>query len=111
MTHFITGAGTGGGRAYRAEETGISAEHVELTRLPAEHGILGLIALIIMLGYPVWIFFRVKNSMTRFTLVLFTAYGVLTMTHNAMRLAMPSFIYGLGFVWIVLSSKRAEELR
>ena len=105
LTHFITGAGIGGGRAYRAQNTGISAAHVELSRLPAEHGILGLLALLILLFYPVWTFFKVKNTMTRFTLTLFTAYAVLTMTHNAIRLAMPSFLYGAGFVWIILSQK------
>ena len=109
----ITGAGIGGGRIYRAQNTGISAAHVELSRLPAEHGILGLLALSILLFYPVWTFFRVRNTLTRFTLAVFTAYAVLTMTHNAIRLALPSFLYGAGFVWVLLSAetKRREDER
>ena len=101
----ITGAGIGGGRIYRAQNTGISAAHVELSRLPAEHGILGLLALLILLFYPVFTFFRIGNLQSRFFLALFIAYGVLTMSHNAIRLAMPSFIYGLGYVMIYLESK------
>ena len=108
LDDFITGAGIGGGRAKREQSTGISAAHVELSRLPAEHGILGLIALLIMLFYPVWTFFKVQNTLTRFTLALFTAYAVLTMTHNAMRLAMPSFLYGAGFIWIMLQSRSTK---
>ncbi|WP_294950902.1 O-antigen ligase family protein [Sulfurovum sp.] len=108
LDHSITGAGIGGGRVYRAEDTGISAAHVELSRLPAEHGILGLFALAIMLLFPVWMFFRSKNAITRFTLVVFTGYGVLTMTHNAMRLALPSFLYGAGFIWILIENKHMK---
>jgi len=106
LQNWITGTGIGGARVYRKEATGISAAHVELSRLPAEHGILGLMALIIMFLAPIWYFFRSKNAATRFALTVFAAYGILTMTHNAMRLAMPSFLYGMGFVWIVIEHRR-----
>ena len=108
LQNSFTGVGIGGARKYRAEETGISAAHVELSRLPAEHGILGFLALLIILFYPVFMFFRVRNAFTRFTITVFTAYAVLTMTHNAMRLALPSFLYGAGFIWIILQNRSAK---
>jgi len=94
----FTGAGVGGGRIFRERSTDISATHVEQTRILAEHGVLGIFVLMIMFFYPIWIFFKVRNALTRFTLTVFAAYAVLTMTHNALRLAMPSFLYGVAFI-------------
>ncbi len=106
--NLFTGAGIGGGRAYRAQNTGISAAHVEFSRMLAEHGILGLFALAILLFYPVFMFFKIKNTFSRFTMVVFVLYGLLTMSHNALRLAMPSFLYGLGFVMILVENKSSR---
>ena len=108
--NLFTGAGIGGGRAYREQNTGISAAHVEFSRMLAEHGILGLFALIILLFYPVFMFFKIKNTFSRFTMVVFVLYGLLTMSHNALRLAMPSFLYGLGFI-VILVENRSLGLR
>jgi len=104
--HIFTGAGIGGGRKLREEKTGISAAHVEFSRMLAEHGILGLFALILMFLYPVYRFFKVSDVLTRFSLSVFILYGLLTMSHNALRLAMPSFMYGFGFILIVWQLKQ-----
>ncbi len=103
--NLFTGAGIGGGRAYRKQNTGISAAHVEFSRMLAEHGILGLFALIILLFYPAFMFFKIKNTFSRFTMVVFVLYGLLTMSHNALRLAMPSFLYGLGFIMFLVENQ------
>lgn len=107
----VIGTGIGGGRAYRAEQTGISAAHVEFSRMLAEHGILGLLALLIIFFYPIYLFFRTKDLVTRFTLVAFTGYGLLTMSHNALRLALPSFMYGAGFIAVLWRYKKTRGVR
>ena len=104
--NMFTGAGIGGGRALREQTTGISAAHVEFSRMLAEHGILGLFSLMIMFLYPLYRFFKIDDVLTRFTLIIFTGYGLLTMSHNALRLAMPSFMYGFGFIIIVWQLKQ-----
>lgn len=103
--NILTGVGIGGGRAYREAETGISAAHVEFSRMLAEHGILGLLALVLMFAFPAYLFFTTKHVLNRFLLVAFTGYGLLTMSHNALRLALPSFLYGMGFIVILVQQQ------
>jgi len=103
--HVFTGTGIGGGRELREYTTGISAAHVEFSRMLAEHGALGLFALIILFLYPVYRFFIVDDILTKFSLVIFVSYGLLTMSHNALRLAMPSFLYGLGLICLISVSQ------
>lgn len=70
--------------------------HSEISRLLAEHGLFGLIILVILVSSP---FNHIKYIdpvikplyFGLFTLVIFT------MLHSAMRIAMPGFLYGLIF--------------
>jgi O-antigen ligase len=96
--NMLIGAGIGGGRIYREEKTGISAAHVEYSRILAEHGLLGILILLIIFLYPLYHFIKVSDVVTRFTFLVFISYALLTMSHNALRLALPSFFYGFGFI-------------
>ncbi len=96
--NWETGVGVGGSATFREQNIGFGATHVEFSRLLADHGILGAIALLIMFGFPIGIFFKNGDARSRMILVGFVSLSLLTMSHNAMRLAMPGFFYGLGFI-------------
>lgn len=101
--HPITGIGVGKGKEYREEQLGIGiASHNELSRLLAEHGILGLIALCILIFVPLTFWFKFKNN---YYFLAFVAFWFMTINHSAMRIALPAFVYGLALLYIVDEKK------
>jgi len=103
LDNFETGVGPGQSMIYRAKYLGgeMYAAHVEYSRMLSEHGILGLLALILMFTIPIFRFFKVKDFDTRFIFLVFLTFAFLTMSHNAMRVAVPGFFYGLSFIILV----------
>jgi hypothetical protein len=98
----ILGVGPGGGMAAREKIGGVLiADHTEQSRMLAEHGMYGLMALIILMVAPYKAFRRAPNIETSLVVVACTLFCFLTMTHAAMRMGTPSFLYGLGFVLIL----------
>ena len=97
--NFFSGVGPGHATELR-QKYGygkIVAAHVEYSRMLAEHGMFGLISLIILLILPFSIFSNSKLARCKFIILLFASLAMITMTHSAMRIAMPSFIFGLIF--------------
>lgn len=76
------------------------ASHTEMTRLIADHGIYGFLALLLLIITPIRRFFKV-SSITKVVLVVCVGLALINMTHAAMRVAILAFVYGLGFVKIV----------
>ena len=68
--------------------------HTEYSRMLAEHGILGLFSLLMLIGISVTHLFTSCSKSSKFIKILFGVLAILTLSHSAMRLAMPSFIYG-----------------
>ncbi len=92
------GIGVGKGTDYRTEKYGfVYASHDEITRLLAEHGIFGIIALLILIATP--LFYYMGNKQNIF-LFCFLIYFLLTINHSAMRTASPSFVYALALLKI-----------
>jgi hypothetical protein len=92
----ILGIGVGKNKEYRLQKTGIeAASHNEITRMLAEHGSLGLLALIILFWVPLFLYFI--NPQNVLALSFFVFWG-LTINHAAMRLAAPAFIYALSLL-------------
>jgi O-antigen ligase len=92
----ILGIGVGKNKEYRLEATGIdAASHNEITRMLAEHGMFGLIGLIILLVTPMVLYLNNKQNIFVFSFVVF---WILTINHAAMRLAAPAFIYALSLL-------------
>jgi len=95
------GIGVGNGK-YKRMETNLkttAAAHNEISRLLEEQGILGFIALLILLFKPlVNIYFGTMYQ--RSFLISFYVFWFLTINHSAMRLAFPGFIYGLSLIKI-----------
>lgn len=108
----LTGIGIGKIREYREEVTGVTAPtHNELSRLLSEHGLPGLIALIILLLSPLiyWLVYR-----PNIYFFAFYFFWLLTISHSSMRLAAPGFIYGLCLLYIInekntLHRKQAQQ--
>ncbi|HEY7784176.1 MAG TPA: O-antigen ligase family protein [Pyrinomonadaceae bacterium] len=90
-------------------ETGWKAAHTEFTRLVAEHGVLGLFALLFLL-FAGWR--RLKTTPRtedKAMIAGMLGWSMLFMADKAMRLAAPSFMCGLSFA--TLTSEEDEQPR
>ncbi|WP_240472244.1 O-antigen ligase family protein [Mangrovimonas xylaniphaga] len=92
--------GIGSSRAkdmrYEIEGQGVTS-HSEFSRTLAEHGILGVIILLILLFKPLDVRFTNRQNYYFFA---FLAFWFLTINHMSMRIAMPAFIYALALLHV-----------
>lgn len=93
--HPIFGAGVGMSRF--AHRSGLTA-HTEQTRLLAEHGAFGIIALITVLAMAATRFLQTNSLMMRAFVTSMLFWVLLYMAANGMRIAAPSFVFGLAFL-------------
>lgn len=92
----IFGAGVGKGVEVRKAMTGDGTlSHDEITRMLAEHGSLGILALLILFFTPLALY--VENKFNMF-LLCFVTFWLLTINHAAMRTAAPAFVYSLSLL-------------
>ena len=100
----IFGVGVGKGAEIRKDETGVTVlSHDEITRMLAEHGTLGIVALLILFFTPLVLYLENKFNMF---LLCFVAFWFLTINHAAMRTAAPAFVYSLSLLNVQLGSPR-----
>ena len=64
----------------------------------AEHGILGLFSLLILIGVLIKQLITPGSINSKFIKILFGFLALLTLSHSAMRLAMPAFCFALMFL-------------
>ncbi len=98
LEHPFFGVGVAKGSEIRSEQMGLNelfASHDEVTRMLAEHGSLGILALLILVFTPVLLFIDNKQHIYMFSFLLF---WFLTINHAAMRTASPAFIYALSLL-------------
>ena len=99
MRQPIFGVGVAMGAKLRGDEDGRAVlSHNELTRMLAEHGSLGILAMVILLFTPLILYLDNGNNLYIFC---FLAFWLLTINHAAMRLAVPGFIYALALLKVV----------
>jgi hypothetical protein len=99
----IFGVGVGKGVEVRRAETGDpTLSHDEITRMLAEHGTLGIFALLILFFTPLFLYLENKFNMF---LLCFLAFWFLTINHAAMRTAAPAFVYSLSLLNIYFDKK------
>ncbi len=109
MENPFFGVGVGGGKFYRIEELEIrAASHNEMGRLIGEHGLVGIVALLILLVVPIRHMFK-QPYLARAFLGSFLIFWFLTINHSAMRIAFPGFIYGLSVAVIVFKDNEEED--
>jgi hypothetical protein len=80
----------------RLEEEGKTiASHNEVSRLFSEHGIFGVIILVLLIVTP--LVYRTKHR-GNLLFYSFLIFWFATINHSAMRVAAPAFIYGLALL-------------
>ncbi len=100
----IFGVGVGKGVEVRKLDTPDAAlSHDEITRMLAEHGSLGVLALLILFFTPLVLYLDNKFNMF---LLCFVVFWLLTINHAAMRTAAPAFVYSLSLLNVQLGSPR-----
>jgi hypothetical protein len=103
----VLGVGVGKGKELRAEQgLEATASHNEISRLLAEHGSFGILALLILLIAPLVMRFTDRSNVYVYA---FVAFWFLTINHSAMRIAMPAFIYGLALLQIIPNEETSPE--
>ena len=103
----IFGIGIGKNKEYKFQRTGvIAATHNEISRLVAEHGAFGIFAMIILILTP--LSFRLENRSNLY-FYSFLLFWFLTINHSAMRIAFPSFIYGLALLDVKHSTNEPKK--
>lgn len=104
----IFGVGVGKGAEVREDETGIKVlSHDEITRMLAEHGSLGIVALLILFFTPLVLYLENKFNMF---LLCFVVFWFLTINHAAMRTAAPAFVYSLSLLNVQLGFSRKRNV-
>lgn len=94
----LLGIGVGKGKEIRKANYNLSVStHSEMSRLLSEHGILGLIALLILIVVPLQLYF---NDLKNFYVLSFFIFWLFTINHSATRIIAPLFIYALALMKI-----------
>ncbi len=100
----VFGIGIGRVRYFYEEELGIFvASHNEVTRLLSEHGMFGIISLLLLLFVPLVSKFQGRRNIYFYPFIIF---WLLTILHSSMRIAAPAFIYGLSLLNIKYNEKK-----
>lgn len=82
------------------------ASHSEISRTLAEHGMLGIMALLIVLFTPLFLFLDNKQHIYMFCFLLF---WLLTINHAAMRIAAPAFVYSLSLLKVKMEEETTSQ--
>jgi len=100
----IFGIGVAKALEVREEKSGglVIASHSEVSRTLAEHGTMGIIALIIVFFTPIFLFLDNRQHIFMFSFLFF---WLLTINHAAMRIAAPAFVYSLSLLKVYLDEK------
>jgi hypothetical protein len=100
----ITGIGAGQVKYYRAKKEGIlAASHNETSRLLSEHGAIGILSLLVLIFTP--LIYRLSHRRNIY-FYAFLIFWFATINHSAMRIAAPSFFYGLALLNVIPDKKR-----
>jgi O-antigen ligase len=95
LAHPILGAGAGMSKYYRAELGDAHAAHTEYTRLLADHGMLGAVAMVVLLIMTGNAFLRARGPWAKAIVSALAVWACLFMAVTGMRLAAPAFLLGL----------------
>jgi hypothetical protein len=90
------GVGASGVKDRRLEKGGKGVvSHNEVSRLLSEHGLIGIVILLILIFTP--LSYRSQNKKNIF-FYAFLAFWFATINHSAMRIAAPAFLYSLSLL-------------
>jgi O-antigen ligase len=103
LDHPLAGAGVGLSKQYHAEavDSAVTA-HTEFSRTLAEHGLLGVLSTLILLGLLVVSYVRNKRGLGRALAATFAIWSLSLMVHSGMRFVAISLGIALALaVWQV----------
>ncbi len=102
----LLGVGVGRGEEIRIIKYNKDVStHSELSRLWSEHGVLGLFALLILLFYPLQLYFK---DLRNFYFLPFFIFWLLTINHAATRTIAPLFLYTLSLLQIKIEDENSS---
>jgi hypothetical protein len=87
----------------------MSSTHTEFTRLLAQHGIFGALALLMMLLLAWRDLVTQESSAGRAIASAFVAWSFLTMLHAAMRLGITPFVFGMAAAAYFVTSRTSRS--
>lgn len=97
--HPMLGVGPGMAKYYRSDPLGGEvAAHTEFTRLLAEHGIFGGLALLVLLGLAARAYLGAPTALQKAWAAALAAWTFAEMSHSAMRIAAISVLFGLAMI-------------
>lgn len=103
----LLGVGVGKVDDYHREILGVDLPtHNEISRMFSEHGIFGIIALLILMGSPLLGKLQGRKNIYFFPFFIF---WFLTVSHSAMRIALPGFMYGLSLLNLHYGKKKKKH--
>lgn len=102
----LLGAGIGGSKEYRYNR---GSSHTEFSRLIGEHGLLGILALFLLLWMAVSKTLKRSKPIERAFSISLIAWSFSYTFHQAMRLVAPSFLFGLGMANFDFSDEEKEK--
>ena len=106
----ILGVGPGmGSYAARNSMGKLYAAHTEYSRILAEHGLLGIMSLLLLPIMGIRGFLRTKSGFSQIWMAALLVWPAVEMTHAAMRVAAIGFIFGLAFVMARRSPPAASD--
>ncbi|MFK7831966.1 MAG: O-antigen ligase family protein [Winogradskyella sp.] len=96
ITNPFFGIGSSRAKDERIEQDGQGVtSHNEVSRILAEHGMLGVIILVILILKPLDLRSKNKNN---YYFYAFLCFWFATINHSSMRIAAPAFIYALALL-------------
>lgn len=110
MTAFrenpILGVGPGESKKYHESLYGKRySSHTEYSRLLAEHGLFGLVAMVMLAWLAFKRLIRYSSPVGKALAAGFTVWSLLFMFHAAMRMASASFIFALGAAYLMAEAR------
>jgi hypothetical protein len=100
----VFGVGPGMGQRYRANVMKYVAAHTEYTRLLAEHGVLGAVAIILLIVMAVRGIRRSNTIIGKALAAAMLGWSFLFMMIDAMRLVAPAFTFGLAYATVLMGA-------
>lgn len=94
--HPLLGVGPGGSKS-----EDVDTAHTEFVRLPAEHGALGFIALLLLIYAAVKNVRKAKTVKAKAITICLIGWSFLFMLNAAMRTVAPAFVFGLACATIL----------
>ena len=107
----LFGVGPGQSKEYHALTFGRASTHTEYSRLLAEHGSLGLVAMMILGWMSLRRLLRGSPHAGKALAAGFTVWTALFMFHAAMRMAAAGFIFAIGSAYLMAEAPRPAPVR